>query len=301
MMHKNLKLWLILAAVLIVIGLILIVIPMSIYKWDFSRLNAVPFETNTHTPQASFHSITLNTDTADISILPSPDNTCKVVCHEPEDLKHTVEVLDGILTIQEVDTQKWHTFLGLSFGSSKITLYLPNEAYTNLTIRESTGDIQIEKDLTFAGMDIQTSTGDVETYASASGVMKIKTSTGSISIETVSAAVLDLAVSTGKITVTDTTCENLTSTGDTGDITLKNVIAAESIQIERSTGDITFDSADAADILVKTDTGDVTGMLLTEKVFDVETDTGSVNIPKSGNGGNCVIHTDTGDIELTVG
>ena len=300
-MHKNLKMWLILAAVLIVIGLILIVIPMSIYKWDFSRLNAVPFETKTYTPQASFQSIVLNTDTADISIQPSPNGQCQIVCHAPEDLKHNVEVLDGVLTIQEEDTRKWHTFIGLSFGSTKITLYLPNEAYANLTIRESTGDIQIEKDLTFAGMDIQTSTGDVETYASASGVMKIKTSTGSISIEKVSAAMLDLAVSTGKITVTDTTCENLTSTGDTGDITLRNVIAAESIQIERSTGDITFDSADAVDILVKTDTGDVTGMVLTEKVFDVETDTGSVNIPKSGNGGNCVIHTDTGDIEIAVG
>ncbi len=301
MMHKNLKLWLILAAVLIVAGLILFAIPMSIYKWDFTRLNTVPFETNIHMPQASFHSIILNTNTADISIQPSPDGICQVVCHEPENLKHSVEVLDGTLTIQEVDTRKWHTFIGFSFGSTKITLYLPNEEYTNITIRESTGDIKIEKDLTFASMDIQTSTGDVENHASASGVMKIHTDTGYIYVENISTSMLDLSVTTGKITVTDTHCENLTSSGNTGDIILKNVIAAESIQIERSTGDVTFNSTDAADILVETDTGDVTGTLLTEKVFYAETDTGSVNVPKSGNGGNCVIHTNTGDIELTVG
>jgi hypothetical protein len=39
----------------------------------------------------------------------------------------------------------------------------------------------------------------------------------------------------------DIVCKNLTSTGSTGDISLKNVIAAEKISIERSTGDVTFE------------------------------------------------------------
>ena len=300
-MIKKPKLWLILAALLMVVGLVIFTVAMSKYRWDFTQLNANPFENNTYELNGAFQSIALESDTANVTIVPTNKGTATVVCYEPDNQKHTVEITDGCLSITENDTRKWHERIGISFGSPQITIYLPDSAYTSLTMDIHTGNVQIDEAFTFSSMDIQTTTGHIENYASTSGVMKIKTSTGAIDIEKVSAAVMDLAVSTGKITVTDTTCENLTSTGDTGDITLKNVIAAESIQIERSTGDITFDGADAADILVKTDTGDVTGTLLTDKVFDVETDTGSVNIPKSGNGGNCVIYTDTGDIKLTVG
>lgn len=81
---------------------------------------------------------------------------------------------------------------------------------------------------------------------------------------------------------------------------MKNVIATEKFSIERSTGDVTFDGADAAEIFVKTDTGDVKGSLLTDKVFITETDTGRVDVPKTTIGGRCEITTDTGDISIEI-
>lgn len=299
-MHKNLKIWLILAAVLMVVGLVLIVISMSAYNWDFTQLDSVSFETNTHTPYDDFHSIQMDTDTADISILPSLDGTCKVVCKETENLKHTVEILDGVLTIREEDSRKWYEHIGFSFSSARITVYLPEAEYQDLTIQESTGDIAIAAGLHFHNMDIKTSTGDVENYASAWETIGIHTDTGYIRIEAVSAGTLDVTVSTGDVTIVDATCDNLISEGDTGDLNLKNVIAQETFKIERSTGDVSFDKSDATDILVETETGDVTGSLLSDKVFYTETDTGKVSVPPAGKGGNCVIHTDTGDIRITV-
>lgn len=320
MMIKKPKLWLILAATLVLIGLVLFTVAMAQYKWDFTQLNTVPFETNTYNIDNTISSISLETDTADIHIVPAKNNKCQVVCYEQENLKHSVAVLDGTLTIQEVDTQKWHEQIGFSVGSSKITIYLPETAYTNLTVRESTGDITIEKDFSFASMDIQATTGDVKNYASVTGVMKIRTDTGHIRMEEITASVLDLTVTTGNIAITDSHCENLTSIGNTSDISLKNVTVAGSIRIKRSTGDVTlngtkaaeiqvdtgtgdvtFNDADAAEILVNTDTGDVTGNLLTEKVFMPVTDTGDVDVPNSKTGGKCEIHTDTGDITITVG
>jgi DUF4097 and DUF4098 domain-containing protein YvlB len=299
-MHKNLKLWLILAAVLIVAGLILVAIPMSIYSWDFTRLGSVTFETNTHELREAFHSIQLDTDTADISILPSPDGVSKVVCHEPENLTHSVEVTDGTLTIREVDSRQWHQHIGFSFGSAKITVYLPQVEYQTLTIRESTGDIEISEGFLFSNIDIKTSTGDVNSCASARENMRLHTNTGDIYLEGVSAANLDITVSTGDVTIVDAACDNLSSKGSTGDLNLKNVIAGETFQIERSSGDITFSGADAAEVFVTTDTGDVSGTLLTSKVFYVETDTGNVDVPVSTTGGICQIHTDTGDVDITV-
>lgn len=299
-MHKNLKIWLILAAVLMVVGLVLIVVSMSAYNWDFTQLDSVSFETNTHTPYDDFHSIQMDTDTADISILPSLDGTSKVVCKETENLKHTVEILDGVLTIREEDSRKWYEHIGFSFSSAKITVYLPEAEYQDLTIQESTGDIAIAAGLHFHNMDIKTSTGDVENYASAWETIGIHTDTGYIRMEAVSAGTLDVTVSTGDVTIVDVTCDNLISEGDTGDLNLKNVIAQEAFKIERSTGDVSFDKSDASDILVETETGDVTGSLLSNKVFYTETDTGKVSVPPAGKGGNCVIHTDTGDIKITV-
>ena len=86
----------------------------------------------------------------------------------------------------------------------------------------------------------------------------------------------------------------------TGDITLKNVIATEKFSIETDTGDVRFESSDAAEIFIETDTGDIIGSLLTDKIFITHTDTGRVDVPKTVTGGRCEIITDTGDIVLKI-
>jgi DUF4097 and DUF4098 domain-containing protein YvlB len=63
---------------------------------------------------------------------------------------------------------------------------------------------------------------------------------------------------------------------------------------------VRFEACDAEEIIIHTDTGDVTGTLLTPKIFQVETDTGRVDIPESGSGGKCQIKTDTGDIQVEI-
>ena len=208
----------------------------------------------------------------------------------------------------------------MNFNTSKITVYLPKAEYAALFIKESTGKVEIPKDFKFSGVDISLSTGDVQFFASASELIKIKTSTGDIRIDNILAGDIELSVSTGKVTVsdvtcngdikinvstgrmniTDTKCQNIISNGSTGSVSLKNAIAAEKFSIERSTGGVKFESCDADEIFVKTNTGDVRGSLLTDKVFITQTDTGSVDVPKTVTGGRCEISTDTGDIIIKI-
>ncbi len=318
-MGKKTKIWLVVAGVLVVVGLILFAAVMMVYDWNFTKLSTVKYETNTYVAEGAFSNLILYTDTADITLVKTEDRKCKVVCYEPENGKHAVSVQDGTLAINENDQRKWYEHIGITVGTPKITVCLPDEEYETLTIRESTGDIQIPKEFRFDTVDILTSTGDVTNHASAANTIQIKTSTGDIRVENVSAETLALSVSTGKVMVADVTCKsdfqitvstgkanisqvacrNFISVGNTGDITLKNVIAAEKLSIDRSTGDVKFDGCDAAEILVNTDTGDVTGSLLSEKVFLTETDTGKVDVPKTASGGTCQITTDTGDIKIT--
>jgi len=322
-MRTRTKVWLIIAASLVLIGCILFAGVMTTLQWDFMELATVKYETNTYEISEAFDGISMNTDTADIAFMFSDDGNCRVECHEEGNAKHSVTAEDGTLTVELIDERSVYDFIGyigLNFGSPKITVYLPKSEYTNLLINGDTSDIEIPNDFTFKDVDISLSTGDIDFCASASEKIKIKTSTGDICAENISVGSLDLTVSTGKVTVSDVNCEgNITvgvstgktyltdivcksvmSSGNTGDIYLNNVIATETFSIERSTGDVRFDGSDATEIYVKTDTGDVTGSLLTDKVFITQTDTGDVDVPKTTTGGRCEISTDTGNIKITV-
>ena len=322
-MRTRTKLWLIIAASLVLIGCILFAVVMTTCGWNFIELATVEYKTTTYEISETFEGISLNTDTADIVFAVSDNGKCSVECHEEENEKHSVTVKDGILTIELVDERSIQDFIGyigLNFESPKITVYLPKTAYTTLYIHGDTNDVEIPDDFMFKEVDISLSTGDVDFCASASEMIKIKASTGDICMENLSAGSLDLSVSTGKVTVssvncggdvtvgvstgdtnlTDVWCKSVVSSGNTGDISLNHVIGEEKFSIKRSTGDVHFENSDAAEIFVETDTGYVTGTLLTDKVFFVSTDTGKTDVPKTVTGGRCEITTDTGDIRITV-
>lgn len=320
MMRQTAKTWLIIAASLVLIGILAFVGIMTRNHWDFSALSTVKFETNTVDVNEGFQSISIISDTADIALLPSGDGKCRVDFYEWEKVRHTASVRDGTLMIEVIDTRSWFDQIGFFLGSPKITVYLPQTAYASLSIEQSTGNVVIPEDFTFERIGISVSTGDVDCCASASGIIRIGTRTGHIHAEGLSAGALELSVSTGRVDVRSITCDgtvgvtvstgkalladvscgSLISSGSTGDITLKNVIAAEQISIERSTGDVSFEQGDAAELLIKTDTGDVTGTLLSEKVFITQSDTGRIEVPETVTGGKCKITTDTGDINIEI-
>ena len=308
----------IIAVSLLALGLILFAVVMSIYGWDFKRLSGAEFDTNEYTIAEEFKSISINTATANIKLLPT-DGKCRVVCYESDRLYHNVINENGTLKIEEVDARKWYNYLW-GFGNNTVTVYLPRGEYSALNIDASTSDIVIARDASFDTIDISLSTGDVECYASAKGAINIHASTGDISVKGLSALSLDLKTSTGEIEIEDVSClgdikiqvstgdselesvscNSLISSGSTGDLDLEGVIAKERYSITRSTGDIRLKSCDAKEIFIETDTGDVFGTLLSDKIFFVSADTGDVDVPKTTTGGRCEITTDTGDVKIDV-
>ncbi len=260
-MKKTTKLWLLIASALVVLGSLLFVGVMTAYRWDFTKLSTVTYETVTHDIDEEFHSVSIETDTADIHLLPSEDGKCKVVCHQEEKFKYDVAVKDGVLKITAHDDREWYEYIGIYFVSPSVTVYLPEKEYRDIFAAQSTGDVHAEG---------------------------------------IAAESLHLTVTTGDLALTDVSCRNLTAEASTGDVELKNVIAAEKFIIKTSTGDVELDSCDGGEITIKTSTGDVEGSLLTGKEFIAETSTGDVEVPKNSAGGRCEITTSTGDIEITV-
>lgn len=319
-MKELVKKWLIGSACLVLLGCVVFGGAMTMLKWDFSQLSTGKFEDNSHEISEHYQSICILTDTADIEFVPSDTENTTVHCYEEKQEQHCVSVKEDTLFIEALDTRKWYDYIGIFVEAPKITVTLPAGAYKSLTVQENTGDIAVPQELSFDNMDISTNTGDVKNAACVQENVRISTDTGNIEIERISAGMLDLTVSTGKIVAkevactgdvkfrvstgkayfTDVTCKNMTSIGDTGDISMINVLAEGTLSLERSTGDVSFEHSDAAEIFIETSTGDIRGSLRSEKMFFAQTDTGRVNVPRTVSGGKCEIITDTGDITITV-
>ncbi len=312
--------WIVLGCGLTVLGLLLAGGALAAVGFDFSRLSAGSYVTNTVEVAESFRDIRLQGNTEDMDFVPSGDGTCRVVFHEKEDEPHTARVEDNTLVIENTDRQ--NQFF-IDFGNlaehPSVTVYLPETAWGALSVQADTGDLKIPGDFTFDSISVKLSTGDVECGASAEGDLAVRTSTGHIRLSGLSAASVRLETSTGTILMKDVsctgdaevrvstgrtelenvTCGNLTSSGSTGSLFLTKVLASGSFSLTRDTGSIRFDGCDAGTILAETDTGSITGTLLTGKEYVTRTDTGRTEVPASvAGGGRCELTSDTGDIRI---
>ena len=314
------KICLLTAGALVLAGCILFAGTLAAQGWDVTKLSTASFETNTHEVKEDFRDIAVTTDTANIAFAVSDDDTCRVVCREPENAKHAVSVIDQTLVIESEGRRAWRDNIGFSLGTPQITVYLPQTQYRALTIAGSTGNVELPKEFTFDCAEITLSTGNADLAANVSETAKITTTTGNIRARNTSVGALTLSATTGAVEVSgvrcqneltlgvttgaaqlrDVSCESFASTGSVGSIALENVIAAGEISIERTTGHVAFTACDAGELHVTTDTGSVTGSLLSDKIFFAQSDVGSVDVPKTTTGGICEITTATGAIEMTI-
>lgn len=319
-MNKSTKIFLSLGLILLILGGILFTVTMSKLNWDFNNLDTNKYQTNTYEITDNFESISINTNTTDVSFIPTQLDIATVVCFEKESETHNVAVLDGVLTVTYNQSSFLKKLSFFNFKKPNITISLPQAEYNDLIIVGDTSDITLTNELTFSNVNVTISTGDVTVKSTIKENLKISTTTGDITIYDTSVNNADLSVTTGDIGITklncindlkisvttgdselnDVQCKNLISTGDTGDLELNNVIASEKFIIDRDTGDVDAKSCDASEIQVTTDTGDVEMTLLSSKIFVIETDTGRKRVPISTEGGLCQVTTDTGDIKIYI-
>lgn len=338
-MSKKTKLWLFIAAALVVLGCIVFGSALAMANWDFENLSTTDYADNTYTVTEAFHDISIEAF-AQVKILPATDGKVSVSCHEMEKCKHTVSVVDGTLTVTGTDQRRWQDYIGIHFGTPTVTVALPNGDYGEAFIKTATGDVKVSKEVNLQSLEIKTTTGDVHISCTVPHFIRVSVSTGDILVENAAMKMMNLRTGTGDITVKDVQCqERLTveittgdirmtdvagygihmegSTGDlllqdiscdwletkgtTGDATLKNVVTKTQITVGRSTGDVKLEKCDSAGIDIATSTGDVTGTLLTRKKFYAKTKTGKVDVPLGGETmGNCSVITSTGDIKIEI-
>lgn len=170
----------------------------------------------------------------------------------------------------------------------------------NLSAQGSTGSFTADNAQVTKAFYVKCTTGEVSMEKIAAGTLTVDKTTGKMDISSATCGDVQLSTTTGSTTISGMTCADFTSTGSTGDLTMESVVASGKFTIDRSTGDITFNGCDAAEIEVEATSGDVTGTLLSEKIFIARSTSGRVNTPETLTGGKCKITTTSGDIKLEI-
>ena len=282
--------------------------------------------TNEHKITDSFDDIEIDVETADVDIKKAEDGQAKVVCVEKEKVYHTAEVSNNKLVIKVKDERRWYQkyLFNWNFKSMSVTVYLPEETYSDLAIESNTGHIVVDKEFTFANINLSDDTGTVKLNNKATGDVEIKVHTGSVNLNNFDAASLKVKTSTGDVNYKSGevagNIELQSSTGDhelegvkakslnvkssTGHVHLTDVVIDNNMDIKTSTGDVRFERSDAKEIKVETSTGSIKGTLLTSKLFSGQSDTGSVKFPKMDEwdqeGGKFEAKSDTGSIDIKI-
>jgi len=323
-MKKATIVLLIIAAALIAAGVVLCIVGMVLSAGGFSWGDAMisfgkrDMVTKEYEMSGKLSGIDVTLTTSDVEILPATDGVTKVLCREDQKEPHEVLVEDGVLKIG-AEAKPWYQRIHLFSwgGERKVTIYLAETEMKALSVTTDTGDVFASGELSFENATLKTDTGEIEIASSVAGALNIKVSTGDVSVLSKTLGSLDVTATTGDVSLSgvssdeikiqtttgeieahSVSCRTFSATSSTGEHEYERLIVGETLTLEASTGDISLDGCDAAEVRIVTDTGDVEGRFLTAKVFYTSSDTGRVRVPKATSGGLCEITTDTGNIEF---
>ncbi len=339
-MNHSKKIVLLAAVLCILVGLALMIgASSSLWYADPGYLSKDPYIQNTYEFIQPVSSIQIRVSDADVTLLPTEGETCKVVCNETEARAHTVALENGVLSvIQPSLPPVWFSF-GFHSGPA-VTVYLPEGAYQALSLQNASGNLDGSGDFTFQTVRLTTSSGSISFSARASQSIDAAASSGDITLESCQAESLTVSATSGDIELLRCQAEKLaasassgcisiregtvtgpasaeTTSGDlsvtdfssaafsaqtsSGMLTLSNACFDGLATLKATSGDVLLRDADAGEFSISTSSGDVTGTLLSGKLFHAETSSGDIHLPgDDSSGGNCEISTTSGDIDLSL-
>lgn len=296
------KVTIITAIALLAIGLIISLCALIPLNFNFASLNTFNSAVNEYTVNESFRNISIEGVECDIRLMVSDDDKCRVNCVEEEKISHTVKVADDTLKIERKDNRKWYERIQFFYWENmRIDIYLPKTEFADLYIESTSGDINISEKISFEKAELENTSGDINISKISADYIDIQTTSGDITINSVKAdSELKLSSVSGDFDISDVDCRNISAETTSGNQKLSGVIAEKNMKINSVSGDIYFKQSDSDDIFVNTISGNVKGTILSDKIFNVDTTSGDINVPKSAVGGRCEITTTSGDINIAL-
>ncbi len=277
-MKTAIKIILIASAALVVVGLGLVGVAFA------AGVSTTPAVTQDKVLENNqeFTSIKITTFSADISVEESTNGKTHVICEESKNITYSMNIENGVLTLTEEDDREWYEHMQISFDDRELTLYLADGNYEGITIETASGDIECDEELTFVNAYLTSESGSIDFSSRLTGELSVTTASGDIEADNIKPASLNIASSSGEVE-------------------LENVIASEKISVKTASGQISLEGCDASELSIESASGSVHALLLSDKLFEVESDSGKTDIPPSiKDGGKCTVKTASGNIKIKI-
>lgn len=257
--------------------------------------------TKNYPVSGSFSSVSVTEYYADVQLRASRDGSVSVTTRDTQDVTHTVQVVNGTLTISRPEPNLGQRIFHDDDDDPTVIVYLPAGDYGSLTVNTTAGDIESAGQLNFASANLTSTAGDIDITGSVTQSLVCTTTTGDVEVNSPAAGAVQISTNTGDAELTGVSAQSLSIQTNTGDADLERTVAAGAIEISTTTGDIELERSDAASLTLSTTSGDVEGSLLTGKTFSASSTSGRVSVPASTPGaGACNVSTTSGSIRLTV-
>ena len=257
--------------------------------------------TKNYPVSGSFSSVSVTEYYADVQLRASRDGSVSVTTRDTQDVTHTVQVVNGTLTISRPEPNLGQRIFHDDDDDPTVIVYLPAGDYGSLTVNTTAGDIESAGQLNFASANLTSTVGDIDITGSVTQSLVCTTTTGDVEVNSPAAGAVQISTTTGDAELTGVSAQSLSIQTNTGDADLERTVAAGAIEISTTTGDIELERSDSASLTLSTTSGDVEGSLLTGKTFSASSTSGRVSVPASTPGaGACNVSTTSGSIRLTV-
>ena len=302
-MRVEKKIAIIIASMMLITGLVMAAASFRTAAGDFKEnASQNQYVSTTKDISEDFEDIEISIGDQNLNIKKSDNNKAYLICGENDRTKYVVSVSGNTLKIEQRTDNKIFNIDGLfMFNDFTSELFLPEDEYKNLKIRLGSGDVKMEDAFTFR--DVNMSIGSGDGYISKVKAEEIiaKSGSGQIWLSESRCENADISVGSGDVAVENLTCaRKFFAKASSGKLFLTDVIASASMEATTGSGDIFLKRCDSLSMNFKTGSGDITGSVKTAKSFDAKAGSGDVNVPGDGNGGNCVLKTGSGDIDIVV-
>ena len=254
--------------------------------FDMTCFSTVKPETFLIAEDEPFRDIEVELELGSLNLQKALDGKAKVVCRATLHHSVSVTVEDGVLKIREIDQERtghhWYNilYIDLSRENYGVTIFLPEEKYRSITASTRSGRLMLSKHFAFDTVTLRSESGTLRLNATVHGTAQMLSDSGRLLLSGVEP-------------------ENLIARTGSGSVRFYRAIVRDTLDIQTGSGGITLTECDAGNTVLTTDSGGIYATFLTDKSYDIGTESGYIQAPAGTTGAPRRAQTKSGGIYMS--
>lgn len=242
---------------------------------------------------ASFHSIVLEANYSDVSIIPGEDYGIAYKVDEKDDF--TYEIVDGTLKV----VQKCPATRVVSYGTFSIgNINISNESMTTdySLIEEEFITITVPESSSFTKVNLVTESGNVICKQFGTDELSVKAEYGQITVEDVKSKKAELLANSGDLSLSSFADGELIIKDEYGNVFLQDIESADMV-LQVNSGNIQLENVIADSISLEDEYGNLSINQIQTGAFKVTAESGNV-VLKDAKTEDCSVFSEYGAIDI---